>query len=100
MGRLVDDLLFLTRAEADSLRFEFGPVPLQDVIEEARCGRPACWPAPSATSSSRAYPPAPLVVCGRPAAAEADGADRASTTPSSIRSPGSTVEVELRAEGR
>jgi signal transduction histidine kinase len=35
MGRLVDDLLFLTRAEADSLRFESGPVVLQDVIQEA-----------------------------------------------------------------
>ncbi|WGF87928.1 ATP-binding protein [Marinivivus vitaminiproducens] len=33
MGRLVDDLLFLTRAEADSIRFEMGRVNLQEVLE-------------------------------------------------------------------
>ena len=35
MGRLVDDLLFLTRAEADSIRFETKPVVLQEVLAEA-----------------------------------------------------------------
>ena len=40
MGRLVDDLLFLTRAEADSLRFETAPVALQNVLAEL--GRREC----------------------------------------------------------
>jgi signal transduction histidine kinase len=35
MGRLVDDLLFLTRAEADSIRFELGRVRLHEVFAEA-----------------------------------------------------------------
>lgn len=35
MGRLVDDLLFLTRAEADSIRFDMAQLCLQDIIEEA-----------------------------------------------------------------
>lgn len=35
MTRLVDDLLFLTRAEADSIRFEMGEVCLREVFEEA-----------------------------------------------------------------
>ncbi len=32
MGRLVDDLLFLTRSEADNLRFEMRPAVLQDIV--------------------------------------------------------------------
>lgn len=40
MGRLVGDLLFLTRAEADSIRFELGRVNVEDVlatvVEEGR----------------------------------------------------------------
>jgi two-component system OmpR family sensor kinase len=35
MSRLVDDLLFLTRAEADSIRFQIEPVDLCQVLEEA-----------------------------------------------------------------
>jgi two-component system, OmpR family, sensor kinase len=35
MARLVDDLLFLARSEADELRFEFKPVHLADLVREA-----------------------------------------------------------------
>jgi signal transduction histidine kinase len=35
MSRLVDDLLFLTRAEADSIRFQMRPVVVQEVLAEA-----------------------------------------------------------------
>ena len=35
MGRLVEDLLFLARAEVGAIRFEMQPVVLQDVLEVA-----------------------------------------------------------------
>jgi signal transduction histidine kinase len=35
MGRLVEDLLFLARSEADEIRFEFSPVRLGEVVGEA-----------------------------------------------------------------
>lgn len=35
MGHLVDDIMFLARSETDTLRFEFRPIVLQDVIHEA-----------------------------------------------------------------
>ncbi|WP_159710582.1 sensor histidine kinase [Geminicoccus flavidas] len=35
MSRLVDDLLFLTRTEADSIRFQMRPVVLQELLAEA-----------------------------------------------------------------
>lgn len=35
MGRLVDDLLFLGRSEADQVRFEFRQAPLGDIVAEA-----------------------------------------------------------------
>jgi signal transduction histidine kinase len=35
MGRLVDDLLFLTRAEADSIRFQLDRLDLREVLGEA-----------------------------------------------------------------
>jgi two-component system, OmpR family, sensor kinase len=35
MGRLIDDLLFLSRAEVDAVRFEMQPLALQDVLEIA-----------------------------------------------------------------
>jgi signal transduction histidine kinase len=35
MGRLVEDLLFLSRAEVGAIRFEMQPVVLQDVLEVA-----------------------------------------------------------------
>ncbi len=35
MGHLVEDIMFLARSEADTLRFEFRPIVLQDVMDEA-----------------------------------------------------------------
>lgn len=35
MGRLIDDLLFLSRAEVGAIRFEMQPVSLQDVLDVA-----------------------------------------------------------------
>jgi signal transduction histidine kinase len=35
MSRLIDDLLFLARSEADEVRYEFGAVAIADVIREA-----------------------------------------------------------------
>jgi signal transduction histidine kinase len=35
MGRLVEDLLFLARSEADEIRFDFSPVRLGQVVREA-----------------------------------------------------------------
>jgi signal transduction histidine kinase len=35
MGNLIDDLLFLSRSEADELRFTFAPVSLTKVVSEA-----------------------------------------------------------------
>lgn len=35
MGRLVDDLLFLARTEVDEVRFDFRPVPMNELVSEA-----------------------------------------------------------------
>jgi signal transduction histidine kinase len=98
MGRLVDDLLFLTRAEADSIRFEFGPVPVQDVIEEA-LAEAGVLAGAERNQLVATYPPEPLVVWAdrrrlkQTALIAIDNAIKYSE-------PGSTVEVELGAEDR
>ena len=98
MGRLVDDLLFLTRAEADSLRFEAAPVPLQDVITEALVeGRVLVGAHGHQLVPS--LPSEPLVVTAdrqrlkQTALIAIDNAIKYSD-------PQSPVEIELRRDGR
>jgi len=98
MGRLVDDLLFLTRAEADSLRFEAVAVPLQDVIEEAMAeGRVLA--GANGRRLVKALPRDPVVVAAdrqrlkQTALIAIDNAIKYSH-------PDSAVEIELWAEGR
>ncbi|MFZ1429023.1 MAG: ATP-binding protein [Geminicoccaceae bacterium] len=98
MGRLVDDLLFLTRAEADSLRFESTSVVLQDVLKEAVAeGRVLARSNGRQVAAS--LPSAPLIVT-------TDRQRLKQTTLIAIDNaikyshPGSSVEVELQAEGR
>jgi two-component system, OmpR family, sensor kinase len=65
MGRLVDDLLFLTRAEADSIRFDRGVVCLQEVLDEAMAeGRVLAWT--SGITLEPDFPAEPLEVVGDP----------------------------------
>ena len=98
MGRLVDDLLFLTRAEADSLRFDSTSVVLQEVLEEA-VGEGRVLARSNQRQVTASLPQAPLVVT-------VDRQRLKQTTMIAIDNaikyshPGSTVEVELRAEGR
>jgi signal transduction histidine kinase len=98
LGRLVDDLLFLTRAEADSLRFEAAPVPLQDVITEALVeGRVLA--GANGHQLVPSLPSEPLVVIAdrqrlkQTALIAIDNAIKYSD-------PQSPVEIELRRDGR
>jgi two-component system, OmpR family, sensor kinase len=97
MGRLVDDLLFLTRAEADSLRFDLGQVKLQDVFAEAVAEGKVLAAAAGSGLVVADYPPEPLEVTGdrqrlkQTALIAIDNAVKYSDH-------GTPVEVELRAE--
>lgn len=63
MGHLVDDLLFLTRAEADSIRFQLDPVCLQEVFDEALAEGRVLAGADGASLAS-VFPVQPLQVLG------------------------------------
>jgi signal transduction histidine kinase len=96
MSRLVDDLLFLTRAEADSLRFKLERVTLQEVLVEAvEEGRILAGSAGTALVPD--YPREPLAVTGdrqrlkQTALIAIDNAVKYSE-------PRAPVEVELRRE--
>jgi signal transduction histidine kinase len=96
MGRLIDDLLFLTRAEADSLRFQLGRVQLQAVLAEAvEEGRILVGAA--ANELVAAYPSEPLEITGdrqrlkQTALIAIDNAIKYSY-------PKTPINVELRAE--
>jgi two-component system OmpR family sensor kinase len=96
MGRLVDDLLFLTRAEADSIRFDMAQVPLQDVIEEALDEARMLAQATSNGIVAR-VPPEPIVV-------EGDRQRLKQTTMIALDNaikysrPRTPIEIELRRE--
>lgn len=96
MSRLVEDLLFLTRAEADSIRFQFAPVSLQEVFDEAIAeGRILAGTGGPELVADQASDP--LYVFGdrqrlkQTALIAVDNAVKYST-------PGTQVEIALRAE--
>jgi two-component system, OmpR family, sensor kinase len=60
MGGLVDDLLFLTRAEADSIRFEADRLDLRDVFEEV-LDRGRILAASSGNELAARFPDGPLL---------------------------------------
>lgn len=97
MGRLVEDLLFLTRAEADSIRFQLDRVRLDEVFEEAiREGQ--ILAAANGNRIQATRPPTPLQVVGdrqrlkQTALIAIDNAIKYSH-------PQTPVEVELAIEG-
>ncbi len=59
MSQLVDDLLFLARSEADSIRFEMRPVALQDVLAEALAASEGLA-KPGAVRLDRDWPDEPI----------------------------------------
>jgi two-component system, OmpR family, sensor kinase len=97
MGGLVDDLLFLTRAEADSIRFEIDRVDLRDVFGEV-----LDWARVLAASGGNElaarFPDGPLPILGdrqrlkQTALIAVDNAIK-------YAHPRSLVEVELADEG-
>lgn len=97
MGRLVEDLLFLTRAEADSIRFQVERVRLDEVFQEAvREGQVLA--AANGNRLQAQPPPTPLHVVGdrqrlkQIALIALDNAIKYSH-------PRTDVEVKLQAEG-
>lgn len=61
MSGLVEDLLFLARSEADTIRFETRPVTLQDVLAEAVSAGEALT-KPGGIRLERAWPEAPILI--------------------------------------
>lgn len=65
MSRLVEDLLFLARSEADTVRFETRPVKLQDVLADAVTGGEALT-KPGGIRLERAWPEEPIMIDADP----------------------------------
>jgi signal transduction histidine kinase len=65
MARVVDDLLLLTRSEADTLRFEMRSVVLQEVLQAAARDATALG-RPEAVTVAAALPEAPVAVQADP----------------------------------
>jgi signal transduction histidine kinase len=61
MSRLVEDLLFLARSEADTIRFETRPVTLQDVLAEAVAAGEALT-KPAGIRLERLWPEEPITI--------------------------------------
>jgi signal transduction histidine kinase len=97
MGRLVDDLLFLARAEVGAIRFDIEPVQLQDLLEVARADAEVLAESNNHLIKVHA-PDEPLRIeadAGRLAQALLIVLDNAVK----YSSPAGTVEVDLRREG-
>ncbi len=65
MSRLVEDLLFLARSEADTVRFETRPVKLQDVLADAMSAGEALT-KPGGIRLERAWPEEPIIIDADP----------------------------------
>lgn len=65
MSRLVEDLLFLARSEADTVRFETRPVKLQDVLADAVSAGEALT-KPGGIRLERAWPEEPIIIDADP----------------------------------
>ncbi len=98
MGRLVEDLLFLARAEVGAVRFDMEPVLLQDVLEVALLDAEVLAESRGLTIEAR-LPEEPLQIegdAGRLTQAVLIVLDNAAK----YSDPGGSIEVDLRLHGQ